>query len=183
MLSFYAILGLPVSLVVPLLVRRTGNTLVPGLCAVLLYGTGYLALLLWPRRGAGRPAAGVGVDHDRRARPGVLPARAVAHQHPHPHHRGCRRLSGFGQGLGYPAGCAGPPNVGPALSRGHSATGGRRSGHLWLMLGALTVGADDRPAPLHGGREPAVGTTTPPAPRGVVATGSGRGSGCGGVVA
>lgn len=138
MLSFYAILGLPVSLVVPLLVRRTGNTLVPGLCAVLLYGTGYLMLLQWPREVLGGlplvwvwiTIAGLGQASFPLALTLInIRTRTTA---------GAGALSGFGQGLGYLAGCAGPLMFG--LLFGATGNWWTSFGYLWLMLGVLAVG-------------------------------------------
>lgn len=138
MLSYYAILGIPVSLVVPLLVRRVTRTTGLGLTAVALYALGYLGLLLWPTAHWG-PLDTVWVwitvfGFAQASFPLALTlinarTRTTA---------GAGALSGFGQGAGYLAGCIGPLIFGVLFTWGGSWWAS--FGYLWLMLLALTAG-------------------------------------------
>lgn len=138
MLAYYAVLGLPVSLTVPLLVRRLARTTALGLTAVALYAGGYLALLCWPTAQWGPVAAvwvwltlfGLGQASFPLALT-LINARTRTTA-------GAGALSGFGQGVGYLAGCPGPLVFG-VLSG--PVTGWWLSfGYLWLTLLALGVG-------------------------------------------
>lgn len=138
MLSYYAILAVPVSFAVPFLVRRFGNTVVLGLCTVVLYATGYLAVLLWPHAQVGDfPLVWVWITVFALAQASfplsitLINARTRTTA-------GAGALSGFGQGLGYFAGSFGPLMFG--LLFGATGSWWPSFGYLWVMLGVLSVG-------------------------------------------
>ncbi|RKQ36343.1 MFS transporter [Kocuria tytonis] len=138
MLSYYAILGVPVSFAVPFLVRRFGSSLVLGLSTVVLYAVGYFALLSWPHAQWGQlPLVWAWITVCALAQASfplsitLINARTRTTA-------GAGALSGFGQGLGYLAGCVGPLAFGLLLG----VTGGwwASFGYLWAMLAVLSVG-------------------------------------------
>ncbi|WP_058954741.1 MFS transporter [Kocuria rhizophila] len=138
MLSYYAILAVPVSFAVPFLVRRFGNTVVLGLSTVALYALGYLAVLLWPHaRWGGFELIWVWITVFALAQASfplsitLINARTRTTA-------GAGSLSGFGQGLGYLAGSLGPLAFG--LLFGATGSWWPSFGYLWLMLLVLSGG-------------------------------------------
>lgn len=154
MLAYYAILGIPVSLVVPLLVRRLSRTTGLGLTAVALYALGYLGLLLWPTAQWGPlDAVWVWITIFGLAQASFPLALTLINARTRTT-AGAGALSGFGQGVGYLAGCVGPLIFGVLFTWGGSWW--TSFGYLWLMLIALTAGVlltgrrrflEDRPSP------------------------------------
>ena len=154
MLAYYAILGIPVSLVVPLLVRRLSRTTGLGLTAVALYALGYLGLLLWPTAQWGPlDAVWVWITIFGLAQASFPLALTLINARTRTT-AGAGALSGFGQGVGYLAGCVGPLIFGVLFTWGGSWW--TSFGYLWLMLIALTAGVlltgrrrflEDRPGP------------------------------------
>ena len=154
MLAYYAILGIPVSLVVPLLVRRLSRTTGLGLTAVALYALGYLGLLLWPTAQWGPlDAVWVWITIFGLAQASFPLALTLINARTRTT-AGAGALSGFGQGVGYLAGCVGPLIFGVLFTWGGSWW--TSFGSLWLMLIALTAGVlltgrrrflEDRPSP------------------------------------
>ena len=138
MLAYYAILGIPVSLVVPLLVRRLARTTGLGLTAVALYALGYLGLLLWPTAQWGPlDAVWVWITIFGLAQASFPLALTLINARTRTT-AGAGALSGFGQGVGYLAGCVGPLIFGLLFTWGGSWW--TSFGYLWLMLIALTAG-------------------------------------------
>ncbi|HBH55819.1 MAG TPA: MFS transporter [Kocuria sp.] len=138
MLSYYAILAVPVSFAVPFLVRRFGNTVVLGLSTVALYALGYLAVLLWPHaQWGGFELIWVWITVFALAQASfplsitLINARTRTTA-------GAGSLSGFGQGLGYLAGSLGPLAFG--LLFGATGSWWPSFGYLWLMLLVLSGG-------------------------------------------
>lgn len=138
MLSYYAILAVPVSFAVPFLVRRFGNTVVLGLSTVALYALGYLAVLLWPyAQWGGFELIWVWITVFALAQASfplsitLINARTRTTA-------GAGSLSGFGQGLGYLAGSLGPLAFG--LLFGATGSWWPSFGYLWLMLLVLSGG-------------------------------------------
>lgn len=138
MLSYYAILAVPVSFAVPFLVRRFGNTVVLGLSTVALYALGYLAVLLWPHaQWGGFELIWVWITVFALAQASfplsitLINARTRTTA-------GAGSLSGFGQGLGYLAGSLGPLAFG--LLFGATGSWWSSFGYLWLMLLVLSGG-------------------------------------------
>lgn len=138
MLSYYAILAVPVSFAVPFLVRRFGNTVVLGLSTVALYALGYLAVLLWPHaQWGGLELIWVWITVFALAQASfplsitLINARTRTTA-------GAGSLSGFGQGLGYLAGSLGPLAFG--LLFGATGSWWPSFGYLWLMLLVLSGG-------------------------------------------
>ncbi|MGX0887201.1 MFS transporter, CP family, cyanate transporter [Kocuria rhizophila] len=138
MLSYYAILAVPVSFAVPFLVRRFGNTVVLGLSTVALYALGYLAVLLWPHaQWGGFELIWVWITVFALAQASfplsitLINARTRTTA-------GAGSLSGFGQGLGYLAGSLGPLAFG--LLFGATGSWWASFGYLWLMLLVLSGG-------------------------------------------
>lgn len=138
MLSYYAILAVPVSFAVPLLARRFGNTVVLGLSTVALYALGYLAVLLWPHaQWGGFELIWVWITVFALAQASfplsitLINARTRTTA-------GAGSLSGFGQGLGYLAGSLGPLAFG--LLFGATGSWWPSFGYLWLMLLVLSGG-------------------------------------------
>ena len=137
MLAYYAILGIPVSLVVPLLVRRLSRTTGLGLTAVALYALGYLGLL-WPTTQWGPlDAVWVWITIFGLAQASFPLALTLINARTRST-AGAGALSGFGQGVGYLAGCVGPLIFGLLFTWGGSWW--TSFGYLWLMLIALTAG-------------------------------------------
>ncbi|MBD2761491.1 MFS transporter [Kocuria sp. cx-116] len=138
MLSYYAILGIPVSLVVPLMVRRVARTTGLGLTAVALYALGYLGLLLWPTAHWGPlDTVWVWITIFGLAQASFPLALTLINARTRTT-AGAGALSGFGQGAGYLAGCVGPLIFGVLFTWGGSWW--TSFGYLWLMLLALTAG-------------------------------------------
>lgn len=138
MLSYYAILAVPVSFAVPLLARRFGNTVVLGLSTAALYALGYLAVLLWPHaQWGGFELIWVWITVFALAQASfplsitLINARTRTTA-------GAGSLSGFGQGLGYLAGSLGPLAFG--LLFGATGSWWPSFGYLWLMLLVLSGG-------------------------------------------
>nr|WP_314315685.1 MFS transporter [Kocuria rhizophila] len=138
MLSYYAILAVPVSFAVPFLVHRFGNTVVLGLSTVALYALGYLAVLLWPHaQWGGFELIWVWITVFALAQASfplsitLINARTRTTA-------GAGSLSGFGQGLGYLAGSLGPLAFG--LLFGATGSWWPSFGYLWLMLLVLSGG-------------------------------------------
>ncbi|HAG63275.1 MAG TPA: MFS transporter [Kocuria sp.] len=138
MLSYYAILAVPVSFAVPFLVRRFGNTVVLGLSTVALYALGYMAVLLWPHaQWGGFELIWVWITVFALAQASfplsitLINARTRTTA-------GAGSLSGFGQGLGYLAGSLGPLAFG--LLFGATGSWWPSFGYLWLMLLVLSGG-------------------------------------------
>lgn len=154
MLAYYAILGIPVSLVVPLLVRRLSRTTGLGLTAVALYALGYLGLLSWPTAQWGPlDTVWVWITIFGLAQASFPLALTLINARTRTT-AGAGALSGFGQGVGYLAGCVGPLIFGVLFTWGGSWW--TSFGYLWLMLIALTAGVlltgrrrflEDRPSP------------------------------------
>ncbi len=138
MLAYYAILGIPVSLLVPLLVRRLSRTTGLGLTAVALYALGYLGLLLWPTTQWGPlDAVWVWITIFGLAQASFPLALTLINARTRST-AGAGALSGFGQGVGYLAGCVGPLIFGLLFTWGGSWW--TSFGYMWLMLIALTAG-------------------------------------------
>lgn len=139
MLSYYAVLALPVSLLTPLLVRHWGHTAVLGLVTVALYATGYAALLCWPTAQWGNLSliwVWITVFGLAQA---SFPLSLTLFNARTRTTAGSGALSGFGQGFGYLAGCAGPLLFG--VLYGLTGTWWASFGYLWLMLVVLAAGA------------------------------------------
>ncbi|RLZ02934.1 MFS transporter [Kocuria tytonicola] len=138
MLSYYAIMAVPVSFAVPFLVRRFGSTVVLGLSTVVLYALGYLAILLWPHAQLGDfPLVWAWITVFALAQASfplsitLINARTRTTA-------GAGSLSGFGQGLGYLAGSLGPLAFG--LLFGATGSWWPSFGYLWAMLAVLSAG-------------------------------------------
>lgn len=151
MLSYYAILAVPVSFAVPFLVRRFGNTVVLGLSTVVLYALGYLAVLLWPHATWGGLPPGLGVDHGVRPGAGVLPAGHHADQRPHAHHRGRRLALRLRPGPRLPGRLAGAAGLRSAVRRHRVLVAVLRL-PVAHARGARRGHPHDRTPPVHGGR-------------------------------
>lgn len=102
MLALFAILGLPLSLTVPLLAARLRNPL--PVVAVLLscFVIGYLGLLLWPATATWVWVMFTGIG------PGTFPLALVLTNLRTRTQQGAGALSGFSQGIGYAIACLGP---------------------------------------------------------------------------
>ena len=138
MLAYYAILGIPVSLAVPLLVRRLSSTTGLGLTAVGLYALGYLGLLLWPTTQWGSlDTVWIWITVFGLAQASFPLALTLINARTRTT-EGAGALSGFGQGVGYLAGCVGPLVFGLLFSWGGSWW--FSFGYLWVILLALTAG-------------------------------------------
>lgn len=138
MLSYYAILAVPVSFAVPFLVRRFGNTVVLGLSTVVLYALGYLAVLLWPHATWGDfRLVWVWITVFGLAQASFPLAITLINARTRTT-AGAGSLSGFGQGLGYLAGSLGPLAFG--LLFGVTGSWWPSFGYLWLMLVVLSAG-------------------------------------------
>ncbi|GGC92217.1 putative MFS transporter [Tersicoccus solisilvae] len=129
MLSLFAFIGMPLSLIVPVLAARMRNPYPLCLVGVVTYAVGYFGLLgsspgsvwLWVSlMGVGQasfPLALVLINLRTRT------------------YRGAQALSGFAQGLGYAFACLGPLFVGII----HEATGGWFAPMLLLCAGLVVV--------------------------------------------
>lgn len=159
MLSYYAILGIPVSFAVPMLVRRLSRTTGLGLCAVGLYAVGYLAMLVWPTASWGSfDLMWVWITVFGLAQASFPLALTLINARTRTT-AGAGALSGFGQGVGYLAGCVGPLLFGVLHEWGGSWW--FSFGYLWLMLVILSAGVvltgprrflEDREVPSGGDR-------------------------------
>ena len=133
MLSYYAILGLPTSLLVPYLAARMRNPFPLAALFVLCYAGGYAGLLLAPSSGTilWITLAGLGQGTFAMALLLVnLRTRTTA---------GSGALSGFAQGIGYSVACLGPLTFG--LLKDITGTWATSFGLLAVSLVVLVVGA------------------------------------------
>jgi MFS transporter, CP family, cyanate transporter len=133
MLGYYAILGLPTSLLVPLIVARLRNPFPLAVVFILLYAGGYLGLILSPGAGTWLWITMAGLGQGTYALALLLinlRTRTTA---------GAGALSGFSQGIGYGVACAGPLCFG--LVHELAGTWTASFGLLGGALAILTVGA------------------------------------------
>lgn len=140
MLAYYAILALPTSLLVPLIVARMHNPLGLGLLFIGFYAAGYAGLLQSPSFGTWLwiTLAGLGQGTYAMALMLVnLRTRTTA---------GAGTLSGFAQGIGYTVGCTGPMAFGLLYdaSGGWGASFGLLGGALLLLAGGLIMAGRPR---------------------------------------
>jgi CP family cyanate transporter-like MFS transporter len=135
MLAYYAILGLPTSLLVPLIAGRLRNPLGLGLLFIGFCAAGYAGLLLSPSFGTWLwiTLAGLGQGTYALALLLVnLRTRTTA---------GAGLLSGFAQGIGYTVACAGPLMFGllRETSGGWGASFGLLGGALLILAVGLVI--------------------------------------------
>lgn len=102
MLSLFAILGLPLSLTVPLLAARVRNPLPAVLIFLACFVAGYLGLFLAPGSGTWLWVVLAGIG------PGTFPLSLVLINLRTRTQAGAGALSGFSQGIGYGVACLGP---------------------------------------------------------------------------
>jgi CP family cyanate transporter-like MFS transporter len=127
LLSLFAVMGLPLSLLVPVLATRRGA--VPAMLAagVLFYFAGYLGLLLAPTAAPALWVALVGLG------PLTFPLSLVLINLRTRTHEGTVALSSFVQSIGYAVGALGPLMLGVL----HDATGGWTASLLLLIGSAV----------------------------------------------
>ncbi|MCU1573631.1 MAG: hypothetical protein JWO93_1713 [Micrococcaceae bacterium] len=132
-LALYAALGLPLSLLVPLIAGRLANPFPLVVFFVLCFVAGYLGLLLAPATGTWIwvTLAGMG--------PGIFPLSLLLINLRTRSRAGAGALSGFSQGVGYALACTGPLLFGQL----HESTGRWLAPFLFLFgtLVLLLAGA------------------------------------------
>ncbi|PYI68677.1 MFS transporter [Arthrobacter livingstonensis] len=102
MLALFAALGLPMSLLIPLLAAKMRNPFPVVLVMLACFVAGYLGLLLSPASGTWLWVSLAGLG------PGTFPLSLLLINHRTRTHLGAGALSGFGQGMGYALACVGP---------------------------------------------------------------------------
>lgn len=133
MLSLFAILGLPLSLTVPLLAARVRNPMPAVVVFLACFVAGYLGLLLAPGNGTWLWVVLAGIG------PGTFPLALVLINLRTRTHAGAGALSGFSQGIGYALACTGPLLFGIF----HDLSGGWMTSFIFLgvTLVALAAGS------------------------------------------
>lgn len=102
MLALFAALGLPLSLLIPLVASKMRNPFPVVLVMLACFVAGYLGLLLSPANGTWLWVSLAGLG------PGTFPLSLLLINHRTRTQVGAGALSGFGQGMGYALACAGP---------------------------------------------------------------------------
>ncbi|MCU6480688.1 CynX/NimT family MFS transporter [Arthrobacter sp. A2-55] len=102
MLALFAALGLPLSLLIPLVAAKMRNPFPVVLVMLGLFVAGYLGLLLSPAHGTWLWVSFAGLG------PGTFPLALLLINHRTRTQLGAGALSGFGQGMGYTLACVGP---------------------------------------------------------------------------
>lgn len=102
MLALFGILGLPLSLLVPLIAARMRNPFPVVMIFLSCFVAGYAGLLLVPEQNTWLWVVLVGLG------PGTFPMALVMINLRTRTHVGAGALSGFGQGVGYALACSGP---------------------------------------------------------------------------
>ncbi|WP_427018505.1 MFS transporter [Pseudarthrobacter sp. P1] len=133
MLALFAALGLPMSLLVPLLAARMANPFPMVLVMLGCFVAGYLGLLFAPATATWLWVVLTGLG------PGTFPLSLLMINHRTRTHTGAGALSGFSQGMGYALACAGPLLFGLL----HQASGSWGVPFLFLFgtLALLCAGA------------------------------------------
>ncbi|WP_205786719.1 CynX/NimT family MFS transporter [Specibacter cremeus] len=133
MLALFAALGLPLSLLVPLLAARMRNPFPAVLVMLALFVAGYLGLLLVPATATWLWVSLAGLG------PGTFPLSLLLINHRTRTQAGAGALSGFGQGMGYALACTGPLMFG--LLRQWTGSWAAPFGFLFGTLLILGAGA------------------------------------------
>ena len=102
MLALFGALGLPLSLLIPLIAAKLRNPFPAVLVMLSCFIAGYLGLLLSPASGTWLWVSLAGLG------PGTFPLALLLINHRTRTQVGAGALSGFGQGMGYTLACAGP---------------------------------------------------------------------------
>jgi MFS transporter, CP family, cyanate transporter len=102
MLALFAALGLPLSLLIPVVAAKMRNPFPVVLLTLACFVAGYLGILLSPANGTWLWVSLAGLG------PGTFPLSLLLINHRTRTQVGTGALSGFGQGLGYALACAGP---------------------------------------------------------------------------
>lgn len=133
MLALFAALGLPMSLLIPLLAARMANPFPMVLVMLGCFVAGYLGLLLSPASGTWLWVVFAGLG------PGTFPLSLLLINHRTRTHAGAGALSGFSQGMGYALACTGPLLFGLL----HQSSGGWTVPFIFLFatLALLVSGA------------------------------------------
>lgn len=130
MLALFSILGLPMSLLIPLLASRMRNPFPIVLVLLLCFVTGYLGLWLSPASPTWLWVVFAG------AGPATFPLSLLLINHRTRTKLGAGALSGFSQGVGYALACIGPLLFGLL----HQATGNWASGFIFLFCTLAVLG-------------------------------------------
>ncbi|MGO4385470.1 MFS transporter [Specibacter sp. RAF43] len=131
MLALFAALGLPLSLLIPLVAARMRNPFPVVLVLLGCFVAGYLGLLLSPANGTWLWVSLAGTG------PATFPLSLLLINHRTRTQRGAGALSGFGQGMGYTFACSGPLLFG--LLR--QWTGSWNAPFIFLFATLLLLGA------------------------------------------
>jgi CP family cyanate transporter-like MFS transporter len=102
MLALFAALGLPLSLLIPLVAAKMRNPFPVVLVMLGFFVAGYLGLLFSPANGTWLWVSFAGLG------PGTFPLALLLINHRTRTQLGAGALSGFGQGMGYALACVGP---------------------------------------------------------------------------
>lgn len=133
MLALFAVWGLPLSLLVPVIAVKMRNPFPMVIVTLSCFVAGYIGLLLSPAAGTILWVSLIGLG------PGTFPLSLVLINHRTRTHQGAGLLSGFSQGIGYAIACAGPLFFGLL----HEWTGSWTAPFIFLFatLAFLCVGA------------------------------------------
>lgn len=133
MLALFSVLGLPLSLLVPVIAVKMRNPFPMVIFTLACFVAGYIGLLLAPASGTWIWVCLIGLG------PGTFPLALVMINHRTRTHQGAGALSGFSQGIGYGIACAGPLFFGLL----HEWTGSWTASFVFLFvtLAVLGIGA------------------------------------------
>ncbi len=131
MLALFAALGLPMSLLIPLLAAKMANPFPVVLVMLGCFVAGYLGLLLAPATLTWLWVVLAGLG------PGTFPLSLLLINHRTRTHVGAGALSGFSQGMGYALACSGPLLFGLL----HQASGGWTLPFVFLFATLVLLGA------------------------------------------
>lgn len=131
MLALFGALGLPLSLVIPLIAAKMRNPFPAVVVTLSCFVAGYLGLLFSPADGTWLWVALAGLG------PGTFPLALLLINQRTRTHQGAGALSGFGQGMGYALACTGPLLFGSL----HQWTGSWTMPFVFLFASLLLLGA------------------------------------------
>ncbi|ALE06580.1 hypothetical protein AL755_15785 [Arthrobacter sp. ERGS1:01] len=130
MLALFALLGLPLSLLIPVLATRMRNPFPLVVFTLACFVAGYLGLMLSPANGTWLWVSLAGLG------PGTFPLALLLINHRTRTQIGTGALSGFGQGIGYAFACTGPLFFGLL----HQWTGSWTAPFLFLFATLVLLG-------------------------------------------